>query len=128
MGSENLTMKDALKGMKEQAARMAIEAQQAAEAAAAERRRADSDLANVNAELEAERKRISSLQVWLFSMMHLCWSKANSLAPYSSACIQLGFPQMVSEVQHHMPRILKLIHMSIPCICMHPPWNPTYAA
>ena len=56
-------MKEALKGMKEQAARMAAEAQQAAAAAAAQREEADAALASVNSELEAERKRITSLQV-----------------------------------------------------------------
>lgn len=63
VGTENLTMKEALKGMKEQAARMAVEAQQAAAAAAAQREEADTALASVNSELEAERKRITSLQV-----------------------------------------------------------------
>ena len=63
VGSENLTMKEALKGMKEQAARMAVEAQQAAAAAAEQREEADTALASVNSELEAERKRITALQV-----------------------------------------------------------------
>lgn len=56
-------MKEALKGMKEQAARMAVEAQQAAAAAAEQREEADTALASVNSELEAERKRITALQV-----------------------------------------------------------------
>ena len=56
-------MKQALKGMKEQAARMAVEAQQAAQAAGEEREKADTELASINSELEAERRRITSLQV-----------------------------------------------------------------
>lgn len=72
VGTENLTMKEALKGMKEQAARMAVEAQQAAAAAAAQREEADTALASVNSELEAERKRITSLQVFTCAL----WSRA----------------------------------------------------
>ncbi len=71
-------MKEALKGMKEQAARLAVEAQQAAASAASDREEADTNLANVNSELEAERKRISSLQVWvakyfIHAIVHRQW-------------------------------------------------------
>lgn len=63
LGAETMTLKDALKVMKQQAADMAIRSQRAAEEAAWERAEADARYAGVTAELEAERSRITTLEV-----------------------------------------------------------------
>lgn len=64
VGRENLDMRRAMTIMKEQAAEMAVRAQQAAAAAAAERAAADEKLAEAKDALSDERAKIAALQVF----------------------------------------------------------------
>ena len=63
VGVESLNMRQAMKIMKEQAAAMAVRAQQEADGASAERAAADERLASANAALAQERAGIAALQV-----------------------------------------------------------------
>lgn len=56
-------MRDAMKKMKEQSAQMALKAQQDAQAAAAEREAADSELTKTREALEAEQHKVMSVEV-----------------------------------------------------------------
>ena len=68
MGAEQMTMKEAMKKMKEQTAQMALKAQQDAEAAAAEREAAESELGLTRQALEAEQNKVKSVEV-LYRML-----------------------------------------------------------
>jgi len=68
MGAEQMTMKEAMKKMKEQTAQMALNAQQDAEAAAAEREAAESELGLTRQALEAEQNKVKSVEV-LYRML-----------------------------------------------------------
>ena len=56
-------MREAMKQMKEQSAQMALKAHQDAEAAAAEREAADSELTKTLQALEAEQHKVISVEV-----------------------------------------------------------------
>ena len=58
-------MREAMKQMKEQSAQMAVKAHQDAEAAAAERQAADSELTKTREALEAEQNNVMSVEVCL---------------------------------------------------------------
>lgn len=72
MGAEQMTMKEAMKKMKEQTAQMALKAQQDAEAAAAERQAAESELGLTREALEAEQNKVKSVEVCssIFELHH----------------------------------------------------------
>ena len=63
VGTESLNMRQAMKIMKEQAAAMAVQAQQQAQEAAAQKADAEASLNSVNADLVDERKNFADLQV-----------------------------------------------------------------
>jgi len=63
VGTESLNMRQAMKIMKEQAAAMAVQAQQQAQEAAAQKADAEASLNSVNADLVDERKNLADLQV-----------------------------------------------------------------
>lgn len=63
MGAEQMTMKEAMKKMKEQTAQMALKAHQDAEAAAAERQAAETELGLTREALEAEQNKVKSVEV-----------------------------------------------------------------
>lgn len=65
MGVEQMSMREAMKQMKEQSAQMAVKAHQDAEAAAAERQAADSELTKTREALEAEQNNVMSVEVCL---------------------------------------------------------------
>lgn len=58
-------MKEAMKEMREQSAQMALKAHHDAEAAAAEREAADSELTKTREALEAEQHKVTSVEVRL---------------------------------------------------------------
>ena len=72
MGAEQMSMKEAMKKMKEQTAQMALKAQQDAEAAAAERQAAESELGLTREALEAEQNKVKSVEVCssIFELHH----------------------------------------------------------
>ena len=72
MGAEQMTMKEAMKKMKEQTAQMALKAQQDAEAAAAEREAAESELGLTRQALEAEQNKVKSVEVCSRILLFIC--------------------------------------------------------
>ena len=65
MGVEQMSMKEAMKQMKEQTAQMVLKAHQEAQAAAAEREVADTELTKTRGALEAEQNKVKSVEVGL---------------------------------------------------------------
>ncbi len=63
VGTESLNMRQAMKIMKEQAAAMAVQAQQQAQEAAAQKADAEATLDSANADLAEERTKFADLQV-----------------------------------------------------------------
>ena len=74
-------MREAMKQMKEQSAQMALKAHQDAEAAAAEREAADSELSKTREALEAEQNKVMSVEVRLL-LIPLTVSPHSDLDPW----------------------------------------------
>jgi len=72
MGAEQMTMKEAMKKMKEQTAQMALKAHQDAEAAAAERQAAESELGLTREALEVEQNKVKSVEVCSRILLLIC--------------------------------------------------------
>ena len=81
MGVEQMSMREAMKQMKEQSAQMALKAHQDAEAAAAEREAADSELSKTREALEAEQNKVMSVEVRLL-LIPLTLSPHSDLDPW----------------------------------------------
>ncbi len=91
-----MTMKEAMKKMKEQTAQMALKAQQDAEAAAAERQAAESELGLTRQALEAEQNKVKSVEVCsrILLLEHFHNVETHFSVPRCSKC---SFPMKVSH-------------------------------